>query len=238
MRYYKDIASFVNGKVVFVGIDVHNAFWLLCFYCDGEVLEKVKAHLESFKNIRNLEIDEADKKYIDDLFLLTVKPVMFVCNVNDDAAVNGNKYTEQVKDALKDQNTEIIIVAGQLEAEISEFEDENDRIEFLNEAGLKEPGVDRLIRSAYSLLNLISFFTMNRNEIRAWTIRKDFTAQQAAGVVHSDMERGFIRSEVMKYNDFVSSGSEHACREKGKLFVEGKNYVVQDGDILQIRFNV
>ena len=203
-----------------------------------EVLSKVKAHLDSFKNIRSLEIDKSDKRYIKDLFLLTIKPVMYVCNVNDDAAVNGNRYVDQVKEALKDQNAEIIIIAGQLEAEISELEEEQDRIEFLNEAGLSEPGVNRLIRSAYSLLNLISFFTMNRNEIRAWTVKKGSTAQQAAGIVHSDMERGFIRAEVIKYEDFITLGSEHACREKGKLAVEGKNYTVADGDILHIRFNV
>ncbi len=203
-----------------------------------EILDKVKAHLDSFKNIRSLEVDESDKKYIEDLFLLTVKPIIYVCNVNDDAAKNGNNYVDQVKEALKDQNAEIIIVAGQLEAEISEFEEEKDRIEFLNEAGLSEPGVNRLIRSAYSLLNLISFFTMNRNEIRAWTVKKGSTAQQAAGIVHSDMERGFIRAEVIKYEDFVTLGSEHTCREKGKLSIEGKNYTVADGDILHIRFNV
>lgn len=203
-----------------------------------ELLNKVKAHLDSFKNIRSLELVQADKKYIEDLFLLTIKPVMYVCNVNDDAAVTGNIYTNQVKEALKDQNAEILIVAGQLEAEISEFEEDKDRIEFLNEAGLGEPGVNRLIRSAYSLLNLVSFFTMNRNEIRAWTLKNGLTAQQAAGIVHSDMERGFIRAEVIKYKDFIGLGSEHACREKGKLAVEGKNYIVEDGDILHIRFNV
>lgn len=203
-----------------------------------EVLNKVKAHLDSFKNIRNLEVSNAERKYLEDMFLLTTKPVMYVCNVDDKAAVSGNKYVDQVKEALKDENTEIITVAGQLEAEISEFEEEKDRTEFLNEAGLSEPGVNRLIRSAYSLLNLISFFTMNRNEIRAWTLKKGSTAQQAAGIVHSDMERGFIRAEVIKCEDFVTLGSEHACREKGKLAVEGKNYTVSDGDILHIRFNI
>ncbi len=203
-----------------------------------EVLNKVKAHLDSFKNIRSLDLSESDKKYIEDLFLLTKKPIIYVCNVNENAAKSGNKYTDQVKEALKNQNTEIIIIAGQLEAEISEFEEEIDRTEFLNDAGLSEPGVNRLIRSAYSLLDLISFFTMNRNEIRAWTLKKGSTAQQAAGVVHSDMERGFIRAEVIKYEDFVTLGSEHACRDKGKLAVEGKNYTVADGDILHIRFNV
>ncbi len=203
-----------------------------------EVLNKVKTHLDSFQNVRDLDISEADKKYIDDLFLLTAKPVMYVCNVNDEAAISGNKYVEEVKKTLKNQNTQILTVAGKLEAEISEFETENDRQEFLTEAGLTESGVNRLIRAAYSLLNLISFFTMNKNEIRAWTIKNGTTANQAAGAIHSDMERGFIRAEVIKYNDFVTFGSEHACREKGKLSVEGKNYIVNDGDILHIRFNV
>ena len=203
-----------------------------------EVLNNVRAHLDSFKNVRDLKIDRTDRIFVDDLFLLTVKPVMYVCNVNDNDAVDGNKYVDQVREALKDHDTGIIIVAGQLEAEISEFEDENDRAEFLKEAGLSEPGVDRLIRSAYTLLDLVSFFTMNQNEIRAWPIKKGTTAQQAAGVVHSDMERGFIRAEVMKYDDFIILGSEHACREKGSLAVEGKNYIVGDGDIIHIRFNV
>jgi GTP-binding protein YchF len=204
----------------------------------AEVLGKVRTQLDSFRNVRDMNIDTSDKEIIDELFLLTAKPVMYVCNVNDDNAASGNSYVKQVQEALKGQGAEIIFVAGQLEAEISEFEDENDRTEFLKEAGLSEPGVNRLIRSAYSLLDLISFFTMNNNEIKAWTIKKGTTAQQAAGVIHSDMERGFIRSEVMKYEDFVSLGSEHACREKGKLAVEGKNYIVSDGDILHIRFNV
>ena len=203
-----------------------------------EILTKVRTHLDSFQNVRDLDINEADKKHIDDLFLLTVKPVMYVCNVNDEAATSGNKYVEQVKEALQNRDTQILTVAGQLEAEISEFDTENDRQEFLAEAGLTESGVNRLIRAAYSLLNLISFFTMNKNEIRAWTIEKGTTANKAAGTIHSDMERGFIRAELMKYNDFVTLGSEHACREKGKLSVEGKNYIVKDGDILHIRFNV
>lgn len=203
-----------------------------------EVLNKVKTHLDSFQNVRDLKINEADKKYINDLFLLTVKPVIYVCNVNDEAAIRENEYVSQVKEALKNQDTQILTVAGKLEAEISEFENEDDRKEFLDEAGLSEPGVNRLIRAAYSLLNLISFFTIGKDELRAWTIIKGTTAHQAAGVIHSDLERGFIRAEVMKYNDFIAFGSEHACKEKGKLSVEGKSYIVGDGDILHIRFNV
>jgi ribosome-binding ATPase len=203
-----------------------------------EVLMNVKNHLESLQNIRTLDLKDQEKKYIDDIFLLTVKPVMYVCNVDETSAVSGNKYVDQVKEFLIGQNTEILVIAGKTEAEIAELEDEEDRLAFLTDVGLTEPGVNRLVRSAYSMLNLFSFFTVGPKEIRAWTIKKGMTAPQAAGVIHSDLERGFIRAEVIKYNDFVSLGSEHACKEKGKLMVEGKTYVVDDGDILHIRFNV
>ena len=202
------------------------------------VLLKVKSHLESCRNVRDLELESYEQKYTDDLFLLTAKPVMFVCNVEDGAASQGNHYSDRVTEYLKDRNTEILIIAARFEAEVADFESETDRMEFLADAGLTEPGVNRMIRSAYSLLNLHSFFTMGPKEIRAWTITRGTTAQQAAGVIHSDLERGFIRAEVIKYNDFVTLGSEHACKEKGKLLLEGKDYVVQDGDILYIRFNV
>ncbi len=203
-----------------------------------EVLNEYKAHLEDFQNARTIQVSEQDKKYIDDLFLLTNKPVMYVCNVDDASAVSGNAYVEKVREFLKEEETEILVLAAKMEAEISELEDMEDRKVFLEDAGLTEPGVDKLIRSAYSLLNLMSFFTVGPKEIRAWTIRKGMTAPNAAGAIHSDLERGFIRAEVMKYKDFVSLGSEHACKEAGKLAVEGKNYIVQDGDILHIRFNV
>jgi GTP-binding protein YchF len=203
-----------------------------------EVLNKVKSTLESFGNIRDMALDQMEKKHIDDLFLLTVKPVMFVCNVDDASAVGGNPYVEKVKDHLKGRNVEILIVAAKLEAEIADFDNEEDRMVFLADAGLQEPGVNRMVRSAYSMLNLLSFFTVGADEIRAWTIHRGMTAPQAAGAIHSDLERGFIRAEVIRYNDFIQYGSEHACKEKGKLMVEGKNYVVGDGDILHIRFNV
>jgi ribosome-binding ATPase YchF (GTP1/OBG family) len=163
---------------------------------------------------------------------------MFVCNVDDASAVNGNDYVEKVKAHLKDRNVEILVVAARLEAEIADFENDDDRMLFLADAGLNEPGVNRIIRSAYSMLNLLSFFTVGADEIRAWTIHKGMTAPQAAGAIHSDLERGFIRAEVIKYDDFMILKSEHACKEKGKLMIEGKNYVVCDGDILHIRFNV
>lgn len=203
-----------------------------------EILNKVKAHLEELNNVRDLELDEKESKILDDMFLLTVKPVLYVCNVDEGSATEGNAYVEKVKEKLSGYNTEILVIAGKLEAEIAELEDEADRKEFLEDSGLSEPGVNKLVRSAYSLLNLQSFFTVGPKEIRAWTIRKGMVAPQAAGVIHSDLERGFIRAEVMSYDDFVTLGSENACKEKGKLMVEGKNYVVKDGDILHIRFNV
>lgn len=203
-----------------------------------EVLEKYKAHLEEMQNVRTLEMSETDRKHVEDLFLLTNKPVMYVCNVEDSAAVSGNAYVEQVRSFLSGETTEILILAARLEAEIAELEEEEDRREFLKDAGLEEPGVDKLIRSAYAMLNLVSFFTVGPKEIRAWTIRRGTLAPEAAGAIHSDLQRGFIRAEVMKYEDFVSLGSEHACREHGKLLVEGKNYEVCEADILHIRFNV
>lgn len=202
-----------------------------------EVLEIYKDHLENFQNASTAAVSETDKKYIDDLYLYTVKPVMYVCNVEDEAAVLGNEHVARVKEFLKDDDTEILVLAARLEAEIAEL-DEEDRKDFLEDAGLTEPGVGKLVRSAYSMLNLMSFFTVGPKENRAWTIKKGMTAPKAAGVIHSDLERGFIRAEVMKYDDFVTLGSENACKVAGKMGIEGKNYVVGDGDILHIRFNV
>lgn len=203
-----------------------------------EVLKIYKDHLENFQSARTAPVEEKDKKYVDDLFLLTSKPVLYVCNVDESSAVSGNAYVEQVKENVKEEGAEVLVIAAGLESEISELDNEEDRKEFLADLGLSEPGVNRLVRSAYSLLNLQSFFTAGPKEARAWTIRKGMTAPQAAGVIHSDLERGFIRAEVMKYDDFIHYGSEHACKEAGKLSLEGKNYVVGDGDILHIRFNV
>jgi GTP-binding protein YchF len=194
-----------------------------------DVLSKVKGKLESFGNIRDLKLDSLEHKYVDDLFLLTMKPMMFVCNVDDASAVKGN---------LKERHAEILVVAAKLEAEIADFDSDEDKMIFLADAGLQEPGVNRMIRSAYSMLNLLSFFTIGPDEIRAWTIHRGMTAPQAAGAIHSDLERGFIRAEVIKYKDFITLRTEHACKEKGKLMIEGKNYIVDDGDILHIRFNV
>jgi ribosome-binding ATPase len=203
-----------------------------------EILTRFKDHFENFNNARTLEIKEEDKKHIDDLFLLTMKPVMYVCNVDERSAATGNKYVEKVKDFLKGKDAEILIIAGEIEAEIAELENKGDRLAFLKDAGLDEPGVDKLVRAAYKMLNLQTFFTVGPKEIRAWTIKRGMTAPLAAGVIHSDLERGFIRAEVMRYNDFITIGSEHGCKEAGKFYIEGKNYIVQDGDILHIRFNV
>ena len=203
-----------------------------------EILNIYKDHIGNFKPAITAEVDESDKKYVAELFLLTMKPVLYVCNVVEASAVNGNKYVDAFKEFVKDENTEVLIIAGALEADIAELETMEDKLEFLHDAGLEEPGVNKLIRSAYKMLNLTTFFTAGPKEVRAWTIRTGYSAPQAAGVIHSDLERGFIRAEVIKYEDFIRLGSEHACKEAGKLAVEGKNYIVEDGDMMYIRFNV
>lgn len=204
----------------------------------AEVLHRCKAHIEEFKPIRTLEISEEDHKHIADLMLLTEKPVMYVCNVDENSAVDGNAYSKAVEVALAGSGAEIVTVAGKLEADIAELDSEEDRTAFLQDVGLTEPSVHKLINSAYKLLNLISFFTVGGKENRAWSIRKGATAPQAAGAIHSDLERGFIRAEVFKYDDLVKYGSEQKCKESGKMSVEGKTYVIEDGDIINIRFNV
>ncbi len=203
-----------------------------------EVLKIYHQHLEDFKNARSAPVADEDRKWVADLSLLTMKPVLYVCNVDETGAIVGNTYVEQVKAAVTGTDAEVLVIAGALEADIADLEDEEDRLAFLQDAGLSEPGVNKLIRSAYSLLNLETFFTVGPKEIRAWTIRKGATAPQAAGVIHSDLERGFIRAEVMAFNDFVQYGSELAVKNAGKFRVEGKSYLVKDGDILHIRFNV
>lgn len=203
-----------------------------------EVLKIYKKHLENFKPAKSAPVKEEDKRFVKDLNLLTIKPVMYVCNVDEKSAVNGNKYTETVFENLKDKNSKILIIAAALEADIAELESVEERNEFLEDAGLIEPGVDKLIRAAFDLLNLQTFFTVGPKEIHAWTLKKGMTAPEAAGVIHSDLQKGFIRAEVMHYGDFIELGSEQKCKEKGRFHVEGKTYVVQDGDILNIRFNI
>lgn len=203
-----------------------------------EICNVYKEHFENFQPARTAPVSVEDRMLLSDLFLLTEKPVLYVCNVDDASAVTGNHYVEKVKEVVKEENSEVLIIAGKLESEIAELEDAEDRKEFLEDAGLTEPGVNRLIQSAYKILNLQSFYTAGPIEVRAWTIKKGMKAPQAAGVIHSDLERGFIRAEVMKYKDFMELGSEQACKDAGKLHVEGKNYVVEEGDIMHIRFNV
>jgi GTP-binding protein YchF len=203
-----------------------------------EVLQVYQQHMENFGNARTAPVAEEDRKYISELQLLTAKPVIYVCNVDEASAISGNKYTEKVIRSMEGEQTEILIIAGKLEAEIAELEDQNDREVFLADAGLTEPGVDKLLMAAYRILNLQSFFTAGPKEVKAWTIHKGMTGPQAAGVIHSDIERGYIRAEVMKYNDFMQYKSEQGVKDAGKFKIEGKTYVVEDGDILHFRFNV
>lgn len=203
-----------------------------------EILKIYKEHLESFQSARTVPVDEEGRKVVRDLCLLTEIPVMYVCNVDENSALEGNKYSKQFIESIKDEIAEVLVIAGKLESEIAELESMDDRLAFLKDVGLDEPSVYKLIRSAYKLLNLKTFLTAGPKEVRAWTIRSGMTAPQASGVIHSDLERGFIRAEVMKYADFVTYNGEQGCKEKGKFYVEGKSYIVEDGDILNIRFNV
>lgn len=204
-----------------------------------EILVQYKEALEAGKSARTVVIDnKEDQKLAHDLFLLTDKPIMYVCNVDEKSAVNGNEYVEAVKEAIKDENAELLMLAAKTESEIAELETFEERQMFLEEAGLKESGVSRLIKSAYHLLKLQTYFTTGPDETRAWTFVQGIKAPQAAGIIHTDFERGFIRAEVIKYDDYVKYGSESACRDAGKIAVEGKEYVVQDGDIMHFRFNV
>ncbi len=201
-------------------------------------LNKFKDHLEAGNNARTLEVTEEDLKHVADIFLLTLKPVMYVCNV-DEASVNtGNKFVEQVKEAVKAEQAEVIVISAAIEADIAQLESYEDRQAFLQDLGLAESGVAKLIKSAYKMLNLITYFTAGVQEVRAWTIERGFKAPQAAGVIHSDFERGFIKAEVIHYEDYVKFGSESACRDAGKLSMEGKEYMVWDGDVMHFKFNV
>ncbi len=204
-----------------------------------DVLSRYKEALEQGKSARTVQFETKDEQRIArDLFLLTSKPVMYVCNVDEASAVNGNAYVERVREAVKEENAEILILAAKTESEIAEFDDYEERKMFLDEIGLEESGVSRLIRSAYKLLDLETYITAGELEVRAWTYRKGSKAPQCAGVIHTDFEKGFIRAEVIKYDDYIALGSENACKEAGKMSVEGKEYVVQDGDIMHFRFNV
>ncbi len=204
-----------------------------------DVLVKYKAALEQGKPARTVTLDNKDEQTLaNELFLLTSKPVMYVCNVDEASAVNGNKYVEQVRNAVKEENAEVLVVAAKIESEIAELETYEERQMFLEEVGLKESGVARLIKAAYHLLKLKTYFTAGVQEVRAWTFEQGWKAPQCAGVIHTDFEKGFIRAEVIKFADFIQYGSESAVKEAGKLGVEGKEYLVQDGDIMHFRFNV
>lgn len=203
-----------------------------------DILSVIKAHLEAGKSARTAPIEAEDFEFIQDLALLTAKPVLYVCNVDEASVNSGNAYVERVKEAVKDEKAEVLVISAQIESEIAQLESYEERKMFLDDLGLEESGVNKLIRAAYSLLNLATYFTAGVQEVRAWTIEKGFTAPQAAGVIHTDFEKGFIRAEVIKYDDFVHFGSESAVKEAGKLAVEGKTYIVQDGDIMHFRFNV
>jgi GTP-binding protein YchF len=203
-----------------------------------EVLVRCKEHLEKGKSIRELDLSKEDKVAIADLFLLTDKPVLYVANVDEPSMHSGNKFSEALKEAVKDENAQVIIMNNNIEAQIAEMDNAEDRQLFMEEYKMEEPALDRLIHSAYKLLNLYTYFTAGVQEVRAWTIHQGWKAPQAAGVIHTDFEKGFIKAEVIGYDDFVQYGSEAACREVGKLRIEGKEYVVKDGDIMHFRFNV
>ena len=204
-----------------------------------EVLVKYKAALEQGLSARTVTFDNKDdEKIARELFLLTAKPVLYVCNVDEASAATGNEYVERVREVAKQEGAEVLVIAAKIESEIAEFETYEERQMFLSEIGLEESGVARLIKSAYALLRLKTYFTAGVQEVRAWTFHDGWKAPQCAGVIHTDFEKGFIRAEVIKYDDFLSYGSEAAVKEAGKMGVEGKEYIVQDGDIMHFRFNV
>ncbi|RYD97562.1 MAG: redox-regulated ATPase YchF [Sphingobacteriales bacterium] len=203
-----------------------------------DVLLKCKAYLEQGKNVRGLGLEGEDKEAIADIFLLTAKPVLYVANVEEASMHTGNKYSEALKKVAEEEGAQIIIMCNNIEAQISEMEDPDDKALFLEEYKLAEPGLNRLIRAAYNLLDLITYFTAGVQEVRAWTINKGWKAPQAAGVIHTDFEKGFIKAEVIGYNDYIELGGEPGAKEKGKLRIEGKEYIVADGDVMHFRFNV
>ncbi|GAA0875463.1 redox-regulated ATPase YchF [Wandonia haliotis] len=200
--------------------------------------ERIKAHLEQGKNIRGMEFEETEEPFVREFQLITSKPVLYLCNVDESSVKTGNEFVEKVKEAVKDEHAEVLVIGAKIEADITELDTYEERKMFLDELRLEEPGVNRLIRSAYKLLDLQTYFTAGVKEVRAWTIKKGWTAPQAAGVIHTDFEKGFIRAEVMKYDDFIELGSEAKVKEVGKMKVEGKEYIVHDGDIMHFRFNV
>lgn len=205
---------------------------------ENAVAEKIRVGLEQGISARALDFEDSEWEFVKRFQLITSKPVLYLCNVDEASVKTGNKFVEQVREEVKNENAEVLVIGAKIESDITELETYEERQMFLDELGLDEPGVNRLIRSAYSLLNLQTYFTAGVKEVRAWTINKGMSAPQAAGVIHTDFEKGFIRAEVMKYEDFTTLGSEAAVKDAGKFKVEGKEYIVQDGDIMHFRFNV
>jgi GTP-binding protein YchF len=203
-----------------------------------DVLLRCKTHLDQGKSIRELDLDKTERNAIADLFLLTEKPVLYVANVDEASMHTGNRFSDALKEAVKNEKAQVIIMNNSIEAQISEMEDPDDKALFMEEYKMKEPALDRLIRSTYALLDLLTYFTAGVQEVRAWTIHEGWKAPQAAGVIHTDFEKGFIKAEVIGYDDFIQYGSEAACRDNGKLRIEGKEYLVKDGDVMHFRFNV
>ena len=203
-----------------------------------EVLVQCKQHLDKGKNILSLGLTKDEKTAIADLFLLTDKPVLYVANVDEASMHTGNKFSAELIEAVKEEGNQVIVMTNAIEAQIAEFDNADDRAMFMEEYKMTEPALDRLIRSTYKLLDLYTYFTAGVQEVRAWTIHKGWKAPQAASVIHTDFEKGFIKAEVIAFNDFIQYGSEASCRENGKLRIEGKEYLVQDGDVMHFRFNV
>jgi GTP-binding protein YchF len=204
-----------------------------------ELLQRLKATLEAGKSARTIQAgNEDEKRLLKEFQLLTSKPVLYLCNVDEKSVISGNKYVDQVKEAVKDENAQVLVICAAIEAEIAQLDNYDDKQLFLQDLGLTEPGVNKLIKSAYKLLNLITYFTAGVQEVRAWTITDGWKAPQAAGVIHSDFEKGFIRAEVIRYEDYVNYKTEAAVKEAGKMGIEGKDYLVHNGDIMHFRFNV
>jgi GTP-binding protein YchF len=201
-------------------------------------LEMYKIALEAGKNARSVEATKEDLAAVRDLNLLTIKPVIYVANVEEASVNTGNHHVEALREAVKEENAEVIIVSAAIEAQIAELEEEDEKLMFLEEYGLKESGLSKLIRASYAILNLITYFTAGEKEVRAWTIKKGWTAPQAAGVIHTDFEKGFIKAEVIKLADYQQFKTEVAIKEAGKMAIEGKEYIVKDGDVMHFRFNV
>jgi ribosome-binding ATPase len=203
-----------------------------------ELLNKIKQHLDDGKNVRAMELSKEDLAVVADMFLLTLKKVMYVANVDEASIHTGNKFSQALIEGVKDEQATVIVMNNTIEAQISEMDSEEDKAMFLGEYNLTEPGLNRLIRNAYSLLNLITYFTAGVQEVRAWTIGNGWKAPQAASVIHTDFEKGFIKAEVIGFNDYIVLGGETKARENGKLRIEGKEYIVADGDVMHFRFNV